>query len=1084
MINTHGKILKSISGVLAFVMVFGLLIYFPTINVSAASKGNGIIENYYTKVYESPEAKLADMELKQVAYGYELYVESVTGEVAFKDVASGNILFTNPYDVATSPSSNSTKDELLSQLVVKYVDNDQEMTFYSSKEAADRSQIVIKNVKNGIRLEYSIGRSETRKLVPRVISAERFEKLIQAYVTDTRQAMKLQVFYSKYDRSALSDRQYAETVINYPALKTMSIYVFDTNASEREINEIEQIIKTYCPHYTYEEMLEDHAECQYEGTDKDPALFKMAIEYYIEEDGLSVRLPANSIRYNETDYQLENIVLLPYMGSGSSDNTGYNFIPDGSGALIRFENIAGTGYTASGKVYGQDYTYNVVGAAHQEVMRLPVYGTVENMNYTITTVTENEVEPEVLDDEGNVVTEAVIEKTTDVQNVSKSRGFLAVIEEGEALTTITSEHGGVLHKYNSIYLTLSPRPKDSYNLAENISIGANTAWTVVSKRKYTGNYKIKYIMLTDDETAAANGITDYYEASYNGMADAYRDYLISRGQIEKLTNIKEDIPLYIESFGSIEKSDTFLSFPITVKVPLTTFDDLKIMTETLAENGITNINYRLTGFTNGGMNFTVPYFVKFEKSVGGNDGFADFVTYAAEKDIGVYADFDFVYNHSSSWFDGFSYRTDAAKTINGTYATMRTYDAALQRFTRAGLNIISPNVYMKFFKQFSTEMEDYGLTSISVSTLGSDLNSDFDKKDPHNREDAKSYTITLLENLKETYGNVMLDGGNAYAIPYASHVLNIALDSSRYTKADESIPFFGLVFHGYLNYAGTPTNMAGDIDKEMLKIIENGASPYFMLSYENTELLKENKSYSKYYSIGYDIWLEDLIEKYDYLNGALKDVQDSIIVNHEFINGERIPSEAEMAADEAKTEAIRAEIEAADALAAEKAEKAKKLQERKDAEAALDNIPVESPETLPDDAENENNEAIENTETPAENNGEVADVENSAETSESEGEANDTAEVAEDNSETDVEETPEDAAELPEEVIVPEKTTEEKVAEAVEAALGNKYAVTTGSIVRVTYENGVVFTLNYNDFAIVTENGDTIEAFSFIKNKQ
>jgi len=578
-------------------------------------------------------------------------------------------------------------------------------------------------------------------------------------------------------------------------------------------------------------------------------------------------------------------------------------------------------------------------------------------------------------------------------------------------------------------------------------------------------------MLTGDETADANNITNYFEATYNGMADAYRKYLIDRGYIEKLDNIKSDIPLYIEAFGSTEKDDTFLSFPITVKVPLTTFDDLKTMTETFAEKGVTNINYRLTGFTNGGMDFTVPYFVKFEKSVGGNEGFADFVNYAAENEIGVFTDFDFVYSHSSGWFDGFSHRTDASKTINGTYATKRTYDAALQRFTRTGLNTISPSVYMKYFKHFVSEMEDYGLTSISLSTLGSDLNSDFDKKDPHNREDAKSYTITLLENFKETYGTVMLDGGNAYAIPYADHVLNIALDSSRYTKADEAIPFFGLVFHGYLNYAGTPTNMTGDIGKEMLKIIENGASPYFILSYQNTELLKESYSLSKYYSIAYNIWVDDLAEKYNYLNDALKDVQSSVIVNHEFINGKRVPTETDLVAD-AKTEAtIRAEIEAADALAAEKAEKAQKLQERKDAEAAQ-NAPVE--EVPADVPEITNEEIEENVEAATEDNVEAVS-ENTDENAENAVEAQ-AEEIVEDVvEETEAEVEPE---------VNPEKTTEEKIAEAVDAAISFKYEVTTGSIVRVTYENGVVFTLNYNDFQVVTEDGLTIEAFDFVKNQK
>jgi hypothetical protein len=83
---------------------------------------------------------------------------------------------------------------------------------------------------------------------------------------------------------------------------------------------------------------------------------------------------------------------------------------------------------------------------------------------------------------------------------------------------------------------------------------------------------------------------------------------------------------------------------------------------------------------------------------------------------------------------------------------------------------------------------------VSVATLGSDLNSDFDKKDPYNREDSKGFVIDTLEKLNEKFGDIMISSGNAYAIPYAKHVLGVALDSSRYTYASEAIPLFGLPY--------------------------------------------------------------------------------------------------------------------------------------------------------------------------------------------------------------------------------------------------------------------------------------------------
>ena len=96
------------------------------------------------------------------------------------------------------------------------------------------------------------------------------------------------------------------------------------------------------------------------------------------------------------------------------------------------------------------------------------------------------------------------------------------------------------------------------------------------------------------------------------------------------------------------------------------------------------------------------------------------------------------------------------------------------------------------------------------------------------------------------------------------------------------------LLHGYVQYAGSPTNMEGDTAYEILKIIENGAAPYFMLSYQNTNELKEFAYLSDYYSVNFQIWLDDIREIYEVLNEALKDVQDVTITSHEFIDGERV----------------------------------------------------------------------------------------------------------------------------------------------------------------------------------------------------
>lgn len=927
---------------------------------SAAKNGEkdeDIIDYIYTN-FSTKEQKLESMELKlENRFGYNMYVDSYTGEIAVQNAATGQTLFTNPYDVASSQASENVKTQLLSQIILKYSDGTTETEMYSYVEAAQRGQVVVKNIKNGLRVEYALGRTEIRKLVPRIIEKTRMEEQILTYFsmgTDEQRFMyqRMTSFYTLYDpnKEGISQRELNEMYSQYPITKQMAIYVLDTEITEKYLNLLESYIKLYCPHYTYEQLENDHQLVNYTGSEESPPLFRMALEYTLDENGLSVRLPANGIRFDASTYTLTYVKILPYFGAGAIENNGYTVIPDGSGSLVRFEDIAmqKSARTISGTLYGADYAYHTISGANQQVMRMPIFGLVEDYDQTVT-VREKKSD-EQLKAEGITVsanTETTASSTSGSgtastaeddsllynvysKYVKEKRGFLAIIEEGDALASIVTDHGGgVLHKYNSIYAQVTPRPSDTYNLASSVSVGEDTTWTVVSERKYTGNYTIRYVMLTDDTLASEAGVDDYYECSYIGMAKAYQDYLVKEGLISRIDDAKEDIPLYIETLGVMDSADTFLTIPVTVKTELTTFDDLKAIYNDLSEQGITNIDFKLTGYTNGGLNPTIPYKVKFEGSVGGKSGYKEFISYAEEKGFGVYPEFEFSYIGKEGAFDGFSYRSGAIKTIDNRYTQKRTYSPVTQNFKNTGMVGISPSIFLDIFSSFKKNMDKIGLIGISVGSLGSDLNSDFNKSDPHNREDCKGYVVNTLETIKDSYGSIMIDGGNAYAIRYADHILNASLDSSRYTYASESIPLFGMVYHGYLNYAGSPTNKASDVEYETLKIIENGANPYFVFAYRNSEKLKEDKTglASQYYSVAYDIWRDDLIEIYNELNGVLADLQEQTIVDHEILIGERVPSDEEAQADALEAKLLAEQKQAyAEALAAEQ-ERANKLED-------------------------------------------------------------------------------------------------------------------------------------------------------------
>ena len=485
--------------------------------------------NYLTEPYHTAEEKLATMKMRFEKGDYQLWINEYSGEVAVVNTKTGEILMSNPYDVGLDTAADSVKAELLSQIIIGYTGNELTGTnvFTSYTDAALNNQIKVKSIKNGMRVEYTIGREETKYLVPRLITKERFQTQILEPLQSGIEASNMSEIEKKFlynntfmsrftlrDPDAMkSDRALADLYKEVPITATLgAVYMIDVNIAPAELQMLEELIKTYCPAYTYEELDMDHTETEYESEDKNPPVFKMALEYTLDDMGLSVTLPANGVRFDESIYQLSYVTILPYMGAGQYSNErpneGYTFIPDGSGAIFRFEDLAATGATVGGAIYGQDYAYHTITGKYQEVFKMPVYGIVRDNTYVF--------------EQSASGSYSVVES----ENPTTS-GFFAIIEEGDALAEIKSTHLGQKAHYHTVQLSVNPRPSDTYNISGGAVTGTGSSWTVVSDRKYLGNYKIRYIMLTDDKVAEEKGITDYYPASYTGMAYAYRDYLTS-----------------------------------------------------------------------------------------------------------------------------------------------------------------------------------------------------------------------------------------------------------------------------------------------------------------------------------------------------------------------------------------------------------------------------------------------------------------------------------------------------------------------------------------------------------------------------
>ncbi len=757
---------------------------------------------------------------------------------------------TNPYAIGSITAATSIKAQLYSQLIIDYTQNGVADKYYSFEESALFDQIKISGIKNGARVEYAVGEQAVKRILPFFITEEKYlalmEKVDAQLLIDYPDnfdfySERAKAPYRPISKDDLSgEPDYVVNAVN----RLGTCYLYDVKTGQGKVmDDIEEWVKKVG--YTAEQLDEDHAETGYTVATEAPASFKLAIEYTFDKYGMVVRCSAGNIRFDSSSFQLNDVYLLPYAGAGNINNSGFALYPDGSGAIIDFKDAKSQTFTLVTTAYGQDYSFSTISGSNNEVARLPVFG----------------------------MTEVVAAE----DGTEKARGYLAYVEEGESLADISVNCAANSHPYLQAYTKFNPRPTDQYSLGGSGS-GGSTMWTVEAKRKYTRNYKVRIFILDEKDT------------SYSSMANTLRSYLLDNGTISLMeADDKADIPLVIETLGAIETTARILGVPYSKMKALTTFDDIKTSIIDMLQGDsvgrkINNIVVKLNGWLDGGLDYNVPSGVDVEKVLGGDDSFKDLISYAHDKGVTVYPDFDFTLSRADEMFDGFDADKDLARTIDDRKAFMKAYNPVYQSYDYSGLGVISTNKMMGFYDSTYSEYKEYGVNAISVSTLGQYLNSDFNEDDPLNREDSKVLVDRLLKKVSEQNENVLLTGGNIFAVKYADLILEVPLEDSLLRNTSTEIPFYSMVLHGSVEYAGTALNLAGDYQSSVLKTIECGAVPYFIVAVQNTSDLKNDESYSKYYSVRYSIWLEDIYNTYHEINDVLSNVKYNCIVKHEFLD--------------------------------------------------------------------------------------------------------------------------------------------------------------------------------------------------------
>ncbi|MDE7327148.1 MAG: hypothetical protein K2N63_12890, partial [Lachnospiraceae bacterium] len=600
--------------------------------------------------------------------------------------------------------------------------------------------------------------------------------------------------------------------------------------------------------YTEEDFNRDTLESGVEGVL--PTYFTIPLEYTLEADGLKVRIPVEHIEENG-DGKLYRIQVLRYFGASDMADAdgGYMLVPNGAGSIIYFNN----GKTDA-SAYSQ-YVYNIdpVSAEYLvrenlEAVRMPVFG--------------------------------LYYKNTDT-------GVFAVIEKGDSHAMINANVAGSLNSYNYAYPTFIVRGSDT--LAMFGTTGNAADLPIVEPEIYGTDIIVRYSFLE-------NG-----KADYSGMANYYRAKLVSDGILQRLAKAS-DIPFYMDLIGGVKVDANVLGISYLDVFPMTTYKEAESIVDDLAAGGVNRLVLNYQGWFNEGYYHDAASKIKLVKELGSKkelERLTDKVESAGGKLYG-----DVAFQKVSFIADNYNYTRESARYYGAGYTlsfgqvspvTLRqTYALG---YSETLYNVISPKFLVRYIDKFADKIGKYDISGISLRDLGDLLTSDKKRTEIILREQAKEIVKGQFEKLENTGKQLMVSGGNAYTWAYTDDLINIPVSGNRYLIIDEDVPFYQMLVHGYIDYAGQAINLNDSFNRvdSVLTMVEYGSAPHFTFTGKQSSEMKYtglNSLYSTTYknqtdAVGTETvfsWDELAKSVYAEVNGALKNVTDAEIVKHEVLS--------------------------------------------------------------------------------------------------------------------------------------------------------------------------------------------------------
>ena len=425
--------------------------------------------------------------------------------------------------------------------------------------------------------------------------------------------------------------------------------------------------------------------------------------------------------------------------------------------------------------------------------------------------------------------------------------FLAVAEAGEEAAEMLAYPGGVITEYNWAAVRFILR--ESYIRQTTRTMGLPARET----KAFCRNMKVRFYFLQGEE------------ASYAGMARKYRQVLEAQNALQ---NAHTPYRPRLDFLGA--ETEKFLLWDQLV--PMTTVNQAREIVKDALSRGLTPplVNYR--GWQSGGLSKNYGSGgVGLEGKLG---SIRDLATLQEETEAAGGAFFletDPVLANPNRMYN---MRLDIVRSIGQTVAEIPT-GKELYPF----MYYLTPRRTAEILKDYQkTYQKDF--PGVTLSTLPNTLFSYFSAGRNYTRGETLESVREMLEQLAGM--KLALKKPLAAYYPYMRAYLDLPLSCTSYSFITAEVPFLPLVLSGHVAYYGNYNNFDSNQRRQLLKLIEYGANPSFLITWEEVQKLMNTNS-SDVFTAQWTVMADTVLKTDEEIRILRTEIGDRAMTDHRLL---------------------------------------------------------------------------------------------------------------------------------------------------------------------------------------------------------